>query len=108
MPTNPFFNFSQSSRTDARRRPGCRSNSNLRTLRFYIPRDAVDMDRLFGEDELAKYTNAQEIELYVKSSVQLGGQSLLLSKFGLHEEDQITFLVSSAAFTRPFRIRPTP
>lgn len=103
MPTNPFFNFNKADSEQT-----LVEDLVVEAIQiygrscFYIPRDAVDMDRLFGEDELAKYSNAQEIELYVKTSVQLGGQGFLLSKFGMHEEEQITFLVAQRRFHQTF------
>src|SRR4051812_4289699 len=103
MPTNPFFNFSlENSEQTLVEDLITEAIQIYGHSAVYIPREDVDMDRLFGEDELSTYTNAQEIELYIKSSVQMGGQSLLLSKFGLHEEDQITFLVSMRRFHDSF------
>lgn len=67
---------------------------------FYIPREDVDVDRLFGEDPLSTFTTAREIELYLKNAQSFAGQSEFISKFsgGLQIEDQATFLVAVRRF----------
>ena len=64
----------------------------------YIPRDTVDMDTFLGEDPLAAFTKTYPVEMYLKSMESFGGQSEFISKFGLHIEDQATFLVSVRRF----------
>jgi hypothetical protein len=66
---------------------------------YYLKRDDVDLDMLFGEDELAKFTQAFPIEMYIKNAQSFAGQSEFISKFGLVIEDQCTFSVSVRRFT---------
>ena len=65
---------------------------------WYIPRDTVDMDAFLGEDPLAAFTTSYPIEMYLASMETFAGQSEFISKFGLHIEDQATFLVSVRRF----------
>jgi hypothetical protein len=65
---------------------------------YYLMRDDVDLDALFGEDELASYTSARSIEMFIKSNTGFQGQSEFISKFGLQIEDQCTFTVSVRRF----------
>lgn len=65
---------------------------------YYLKRDDVDLDMLFGEDELAKFTQAFPIEMYIKNAESFAGQSEFISKFGLVIEDQCTFSVSVRRF----------
>ena len=64
----------------------------------YIPRDVVDMDTFLGEDPLAAFTTTYPVEMYLKSLESFQGQSEFISKFGLHIQDQATFLVSTRRF----------
>jgi hypothetical protein len=103
MPTNPFFNFTMANNeqtlvedliTEAIQIYGHSA--------YYIPREDANLDRLFGEDPLASFNTAFEIELYIKSSTSFGGNGVLMSKFGITSEDQATFLVSMRRFNEVF------
>jgi hypothetical protein len=60
----------------------------------YLPRELQNLDLVFGEDVISKFTTNLPIEMYVESSQGFEGQSELISKFGLEIRDQITFKVS--------------
>jgi hypothetical protein len=95
MPINPYFNHStfESEQTLVQ-------DLNDEAIQIYghdtayLVREDVDLDKLFGEDELAKFASALSIEMYIKSSASFSGQSEFMTKFGLHIEDQCTFSVS--------------
>ena len=65
---------------------------------YYIPRDTVNLDVFLGEDPAAAFTDAYPIEMYLKTVESFQGQSEFISKFGLHIEDQATFVVSQRRF----------
>jgi hypothetical protein len=65
---------------------------------YYIPRDTVNLDAFLGEDPAAAFTDAYPIEMYIKTIESFQGQSEFISKFGLHIEDQATFVVSQRRF----------
>jgi hypothetical protein len=101
MPTNPYFNFTL--------------ENNEQTLvedliteaiqiyghsAYYIPREDANMDRLFGEDPLSSFDQAFELEVYLKSSTNFGGNDTLMTKFGVTIEDTLTLLISMRRFNQ--------
>jgi hypothetical protein len=60
----------------------------------YLPRTIVAEDSFFGEDPLSKFTDAYEMEMYVKNVEGFEGEGDFLSRFNLEIRDQITFTVS--------------
>ncbi len=65
---------------------------------WYIPRDSVNLDRLFGEDQLNKFTKAYQIEMYVASVSGFDGSDLI-TKFGLEVKDKINLIASKKRFS---------
>lgn len=65
---------------------------------YYVPRTAVNLDTFLGEDPLNEFTEAYPIEMYLKTVESFQGQSEFISKFGLHIQDQATFVVSQRRF----------
>ena len=65
---------------------------------FYIPRVIVKEDLLLGEDVLAKFSTAYEIEMYLKGTEGFGGEGDLVSKFGLDVRDEVIFTVHKDRF----------
>ena len=65
---------------------------------FYIPRTIVKEDLILGEDVLAKFSTAYEIEMYLKGTEGFGGEGDLVSKFGLDVRDEVIFTVHKDRF----------
>jgi hypothetical protein len=65
---------------------------------WYIPRENVNLDRLFGEDQLNKFTKAYVIEMYVSSISGFEGNDTI-TKFGLENKDRVNLIVSKKRFT---------
>ena len=65
---------------------------------YYIPRTLVKEDVLLGEDVLAKFSTAYEIEMYLKTTEGFGGEGDLVSKFGLDVRDEVIFTVHKDRF----------
>lgn len=94
MPTNSYFNY------------GVRSEQHLyedliiESLKiygqdvYYLPRKVVEEDRLMNEEILSKFDASYMIEMYLKDMDGFGGEGTLLSKFGLEQKNQCTFVVS--------------
>lgn len=61
----------------------------------YVPRDEVEIDRLFGEDIASSFTVSYPIEMYVENSEGYEGADLF-SKFGIEIRDETTMVVSRA------------
>lgn len=66
---------------------------------LYIPRENVNLDRLFGEDQLNKFTKAYQIEMYVASASGFDGSDLI-TKFGLEIKDRVNLIVSKKRFSK--------
>lgn len=60
---------------------------------FYIPRTLVNVDTIFNEDELSKFTSAHSIEMYLQSVDGFEGEGDFLSKFGVEIRDRASFVV---------------
>lgn len=61
---------------------------------YYIPRQLVKEDTLFGEDVLSKFEHALPLEMYLKNVNGYGGDGDFMTKFGLQMRDEATFVVS--------------
>ena len=61
---------------------------------IYIPRKAVNEDRILGEDPLSRFEHAYPIEMYMENVQGLDGEGELLSKFGVETRESATFVVS--------------
>ena len=61
---------------------------------YYIPRNMVAEDKVFGEDSLSKFEDAYMLEMYVDNVDGYEGEKELISKFGLDITDDATFTVA--------------
>lgn len=64
----------------------------------YLPRDFVNFDQLFGEDQSSKFDSAYAVEFYLKNVDGFGGDDKFLSKFGLEVRDEVTLVVARKRF----------
>lgn len=67
---------------------------------YYIPREIVKEDSVFGEDVLSKFTEAFMIEAYLESVDQWGGEGEVLAKFGLQSKDSMDLVISKKRFSQ--------
>lgn len=65
----------------------------------YLPRDFVDFDQLYGEDDSSLFDDVYTVEMYVKNVNGFNGDGNFLSKFGIEIRDEMTFSVSRRRFT---------
>jgi hypothetical protein len=74
----------------------------------YLDRTLVAEDTVFGEDTLSKFRNSAKIEMYVENAGGgYAGEKELMSKFGLQNLSEITFVVAKHRFqelTKQFTI----
>lgn len=67
---------------------------------IYIPRTlSENFNQLFGEDVLSSFDSYVEIEMYLENFSGYGGESEMLSKFGIECRDTATFMVSRKRFS---------
>lgn len=67
---------------------------------FYVPREYVAADPIFGEDPLSKFTKTFPIEMYFDNpAAGFGGNDrYIITKFGLEMRDTASFIVSRRRF----------
>ena len=61
---------------------------------FYLPRDRVNPDELFGEDALSEFDDAYGIEMWMETQEGYDGERDLVSRFGLEIRNETSFVVS--------------
>lgn len=98
MALNPYFRF-QSTEQDVVETNIIEIIRMMGKNVYYIPRENVQLDRLFGEDPLNKFSKAYQIEMYVASVSGFQGADIV-SKFGLEIKDSVTLIVSKKRFTK--------
>jgi hypothetical protein len=65
---------------------------------MYMPRTLVKEDLVMNEDVLSQFTNAYQIEMYVKSSDNFGGPDDAIAKFGLDIRDELILVAHVESF----------
>lgn len=104
MAINPFFG-------DFRNEQKLLDDLTIETIKatgrdvYYIPREYNQLDRLFGEDILSKFTVAYPIEMYVQEVFKFGGERDVVTKFGIDITDRLTLQVSIPRFNQEVRTR---
>jgi|TARA_R110002074_G_scaffold384989_1_gene565920 hypothetical protein len=61
---------------------------------YYMPREIVNEDKIFGEDVPSKFSTAYKIEMYIENQQGFDGEGDLFTKFGIEIRDAATFIVS--------------
>ena len=66
---------------------------------YYLDRTYTNEDTLFGEDNLAKFTTQNKIEMYVENAEGgYQGEKELMSQFGLENRNELTLVVHRERF----------
>ena len=66
----------------------------------YIPRTLQLFDKIYGEDtQTSTFTQAIDVEMYIKNVEGFAGDGDFLSKFGVQIRDQITFTIARRVFS---------
>ena len=65
---------------------------------YYIRREFVNFDRIFGEDMQSKFKKAYKVAMYLESFDEYSGQRDFFSKFGMQVNDEVSFTVSPMLF----------
>jgi hypothetical protein len=64
----------------------------------YLPREFRNLDLIYGEDPVSKFSKSFDLEMYIKNVDGFTGDTEFLSKFGLEIREQATFTVSQRRF----------
>lgn len=67
---------------------------------YYLPRDLVDEDKIFGEDASSSFNSSHKIEMYIENISGFEGQGDLFSRFGVEIRDEATFVVARRRWTQ--------
>lgn len=61
---------------------------------YYLPRDTVYEDRIFGEEIPARFNSSYKIEMYIDNIEGFDGEGDLFTRFGVEIRDEATFVVA--------------
>lgn len=61
---------------------------------YYLPRETVYEDRVFGDEVPARYSSSYKIEMYIDNVEGFDGEGDLFTRFGVEIRDEATFVVS--------------
>jgi len=66
---------------------------------YYLPRDIVNEDRIFGDDVPSRFNSSYKVEMYIENVDGFDGEGDLFTKFGVEIRDQATFVVARRRWT---------
>lgn len=61
---------------------------------YYLPRELVNKDTIFQDDNVSRFDDAYKIEMYIENTEGFDGEGDLFTKFGVEIRDAATFIVS--------------
>jgi len=61
---------------------------------YYMPRDILNENKIFGEDIPSRFNSSYKIEMYIENVEGFDGEGDLFTKFGVEIRDQATFIVA--------------
>lgn len=61
---------------------------------YYLPRDLVNEDKIFGDDVSSRFNSSYKVEMYVENIDGFDGEGDLFTKFGVEIRDQATFVIA--------------
>ena len=95
MATNPYFNKNYSSQSEQDLYDDLMEESiKIHGIDVsYLPRDIQKIDSLFKDVEVSQFTATHDIEMFVDSIEQFGGEGDFLSKFGVEIRDTLELTV---------------
>lgn len=67
---------------------------------YYLPRDLVGEDKVFGDDVPSRFNSSHKIEMYIENVDAFDGEGDLFTRFGVEIRDEATFVVSRRRWTQ--------
>ncbi len=100
MATNPYFNKNYSSQSEQDLYDDLMEESiKIHGIDVkYLPRELVKVDSIFRDVEVSKFTTTHDIEMFINSVEQFGGEGDFLSKFGVEIRDNLELTVMVKRF----------
>ena len=105
MATNPYFKKDYSGEQDVLEDLTVELIKTMGRDMYYIPRNILDMDMLFGEGLQVNYKNGIPLEMYIDSVSGFDGQGDIASKFGIEVKDSIMLTLSKKRFKQEVQTR---
>jgi len=99
MPTNPFFDHET-----VKSEQNLIEDLTVETIQIhgsdmlYLPRDVVNEDFLYGEDQQSEFNKGHWLEMYVDGAEEFGGEGEFFAKFGLEIRDEAFFVAAKRRF----------
>ena len=95
MSTNPYFNKNYSSQSEQDLYDDLMEESiKIHGIDVsYLPRDIQKIDSLFKDVEVSRFNTTHDIEMFIDSVEQFGGEGDFLSKFGVEIRDSLELTV---------------
>ena len=100
MATNPYFNKNYSSQSEQDLYDDLMEESiKIHGIDVqYLPRDIQKIDSVFQDVQVSQFTTTHEIEMFIDSVEQFGGEGDFLSKFGVEIRDTLEMTVMANRF----------
>ncbi|UNY47131.1 head closure Hc2 [Cronobacter phage LPCS28] len=96
---NPYVNFHKHENTQTLADVLVAESIQMRGVEsYYIRREFVQLDTLFGEDLQNKFKKAYKVAIYINSFDSYEGQREFFSKFQMSVQDEITFSINPGLF----------
>ncbi|ASD52075.1 head closure Hc2 [Pseudomonas phage PspYZU05] len=96
---NPYVNFHEYANAHTLADSLIAESIQMRGVRcYFIPREFVKPDMLFGEDLQNKFTKAWAFAAYLDSFEGYSGSNSFFSKFGMQVNDEITLSINPGLF----------
>ena len=67
---------------------------------YYMPREIVNKDSIFQDDNVSRFDDAYKVEMYIENTEGFDGEGDLFTKFGVEIRDQVTLIVARRSFAR--------
>lgn len=61
---------------------------------YYLPRDVLNEDTVFGDVEASRFNSSYKIEMYIENVEGFEGEGDLFTRFGVEIRDEATFVVA--------------
>lgn len=61
---------------------------------YYLPREIVNENKIFGEDVPSRFSNSYKVEMYIDNVEGFDGEGDLFTRFGVEIRDEATFVVA--------------
>ena len=98
MATNPYINQSVRSEQNLTEDLTIETIKAMGREMVFIPRTLVNLDTLFGEDDISKFENTFPVEMYIESVQGFDGPGDLISQIGIDIKDRVNLRISRKRF----------